>query len=689
MRVILLHRRTALLTLAGLLLGASVAVGPGADVAGQTKRPMTLIDIAELTRVADPQMSPDGRFVTYLLSHADWAASRQVWNLWRQDTAGGAPVQLTTGGPGEAFGQIVSPDAATIAIVHGGQLMLLAAAGPGNAVPRALTKHAAGVFSPAWSPDGASIYFLAADPRTADDRARAAARGDIYAEDEDYKQRHLWKVTVATGVEQQLTRGDMTDVSYRVSRDGTRVAIERSPSPLVADDQKSEVWTIDANGQNARAVTRNDFQEVEPELSPDNSQVLFLADVNAKLDRYYPTTLVVAPAAGGTPRVLIPDFPYTFDRATWAPDGKSIIAAVNMGVHSEVFRVDVAARTATALTDGQHNIPSYPAPVWSYEPKGNRLVVLFDEPTRFGDLWSVPLTSAPGATPARLTRVFDAVEQTFQMPRQEKVEWKGNDGTAVEGILIYPLDYAAGTRYPLVVQMHAGLYETDKFGSGPGLFQNYFPVLAAKGYAIFRPNFRGNPGYGSAFYRDVVGGYFKNMHLDVLAGVDALIKRGIADPNRLVIMGWSTGGHVTNKLITFTDRFKAASSGAGVANWISLFGESDTRANRSIWFGGTPWQKDAPIQLYWNGSPLKDVAKVKTPTLFFAGENDARVPLPQAEEMFHALESNGIPTHLYVAPREPHQWGELRHLLFKANVELEWFEKYAMGRSYTWETAPN
>ena len=689
MRVILLRCRPALLTLAGLLLGAGIAAHP---VAGQTRRPMTLIDLAELPRVADPQISPDGRFVTYLLSHADWATGRAVWNLWRQDTAGGAPVQLTSAATTEVPGAtIISPDGATIAFVRGGQIMLLAATGTVNAAPRALTRHATGVSSPSWSPDGASIYFLAADPRTAGERARSASRGDIYALDEEYKQRHLWKVTAATGAEQQLTDGEMTDVSYRVSRDGTRIALERSPSPLVADDQRGEVWVMDANGRNARAVTKNDFQEVEPELSPDNSQVLFFADVNAKLERYYPTTLVTAPATGGTPRVLLPDFPYAFDRATWAPDGKSIIAAVNMGVHSEVFRIDVAARTATALTDGQHNIPSYPAPVWSYEPTGNRLVVLFDEPTRFGDVWSVPLTmgTPTPVTPTRITRIFDAVEQTFQLPRQEKVEWKGNDGTAVEGILIYPLDYQPGRRYPLAVQMHAGLYETDKFGSGPGLLQNYFPVLAARGYAIFRPNFRGNPGYGPAFYRDVVGGYFKNMHLDVLAGIDALVKRGIADPDRLVIAGWSTGGHVTNKLITFTDRFKAASSGAGVANWISLFGESDTRANRAIWFGGTPWQKDAPIQSYWNASPLKDVAKVKTPTLFFAGEQDGRVPLPQAEEMFHALQSNGVPTHLYVAPREPHQWGELRHLLFKANVELEWFEKYAMNRPYTWEDPPN
>ncbi len=154
-------------------------------------------------------------------------------------------------------------------------------------------------------------------------------------------------------------------------------------------------------------------------------------------------------------------------------------------------------------------------------------------------------------------------------------------------------------------------------------------------------------------------------------------------------MGWSAGGHLTNKLITFTDRFKAASSGAGAADWVSMYAQTDTRASRTIWFGGTPWQKNAPIDLYWDASPLKDAANVKTPTLFFVGENDPRVPMPQSVEMYRALKSNGVQTKLYVAPREGHQWGELRHQLFKANAELDWFEGHVMGRAYTWEKAPN
>jgi dipeptidyl aminopeptidase/acylaminoacyl peptidase len=171
--------------------------------------------------------------------------------------------------------------------------------------------------------------------------------------------------------------------------------------------------------------------------------------------------------------------------------------------------------------------------------------------------------------------------------------------------------------------------------------------------------------------------------------VDALVARGLVDPDRLVVMGWSSGGTLVNKLVTMTDRFKVASAGAGIANWVSLYAQTDNTSFRRTWFGGTPWRKDAPFDLFWNNSPLKDVANTKTPTLFFAGEADPRVPMAQSIEMYRALKSLGVPTQLLIAPNEPHLWGGLRHTLMKANIELEWFEKYANHRTYVWEKAPS
>jgi dipeptidyl aminopeptidase/acylaminoacyl peptidase len=509
-------------------------------------------------------------------------------------------------------------------------------------------------------------------------------RDDVYGYDEDYKQRHLWKVAAGTGVETQMTSGDFSILEFRLSADGSRIAFHRAPSPLFGDASLGEVWVMDADGSNARALTSNGIEETGAELSPDNTQVLFIADTNDRFEPYYNTNLFVVPAAGGPARALVPDFPYAFDQASWAPDGRSIFAVVNMGIHNEVFQIDVSSRRPSQLTEGDHFIP-YTG--WSLVPGAGRMVLQLDEPTRFGDVWTMAMSGKKGPL-TRITHTFDRLERDVALPRQEKIVWTSADGTTIEGLLMYPIDYQPGTKYPLIVQMHGGPMESDKFGAGSGLLLNYFPVLAAKGYAVLRPNYRGSPGYGNVFYRDVVGHFFNNMQHDVLAGVDYLVKAGIADPDRLVAMGWSAGGHLTNKLITMTDRFKAAASGASLANWTSFYAQTDSRSFRITWFGGTPWEKSAPIATFWDHSPLKDVANAKTPTLLFVGENDERVPKAQSIEMYRALQSNGVPAHLYVAPRDGHQWQELRHQLFKANAELEWFERYARGRSYTWEKAP-
>jgi dipeptidyl aminopeptidase/acylaminoacyl peptidase len=669
-------------TLTAATLAALTVLGP--TTRAQTRRPMSLVDIAELQRLATPRLSPDGRTLAYMLTKVDWKAGRAIAHLWRHDL-NGAPVQMTFSEGGDAaIPRSVrwSPDGKTLLFVRNGQLHLI----PGDGgEPRALTRHATAASTPFWSPDGTAVYFLASDAPTADDRERDRLRDDVYAFDENYKQRHMWKVIVATGAETQLETGDYSVTDYRLSRDGTKVAMHRAPTPLAGDTFRSEVWVMDVSGANARALTRNGVEEAFAELSPDNSQVLFLADTNERFEPYHNTSIFVVPAGGGTAQSLLPDFKYALDDAAWAPDGKSIIAVVNMGVHNELLQIDVPSRRTRQLTEGEHYIPIL-AGGWQIVSATGTIMLQLDQPSRWGDVWTMPLA---GGKPTQITHAYDPLERDFILPRQEKFAWKGADGETVEGVLMYPVGYQAGTRYPLVVQMHGGPFESDKFGGGAGQSLNYFPVLAAKGYAVLRPNYRGSTGYGDAFYRDPVGNYFRNMQTDVMNGVDALIKLGIADPDRLVCMGWSAGGTLVNKLVTMTDRFKAASSGAGIANWISLFAQSEIRSYRIPWFGGTPWQKNAPIELLWSTSPLKDVANVKTPTLFFSGEFDTRVGLAQSVEMYRALKSNNVPTHLYIGPGEGHQWAGPRHLIDKGNRELEWFEKYVNHRTHVFEKAPS
>lgn len=653
---------------------------PAANTPGP--QPMSLVQLAELPRIVDPQLSPNGQSLVYMLATADWTAGRLTYHLWRKD-ADAPPVALTGGAQSDTPGATRwSPDGSSILLVRGGQIWLMPAAGGGG---RAITKHATAVspnpgIGPTWSPDGRTIYFVATDAPTAEERERDRTKDDLYPFEENYKQRQLWSLDVATGAEKPLTSGALGVSSYRVSRDGTQIVLERTPTPFVDDEHLRETWVMDAGGGHPRQLTRNNVEEIQPELSPDNSQVLFIANTNEKFEQDYNGKLFLMPVSGGTPTLAAPAFPHAVDQATWSSDGLSIFVVANMGVHSEIFRIDLQTKRAAQLTEGRHFIPS-----WSVLPAAGRMLAQFDEPSRYGDVWTVPIA---GGAPTRITNGFDVFEQKYAVPIQEKVTWKSRDGTTIEGILMYPWNYVPGTRYPLVVQLHGGPEDSDKFGAGSGLLLHYFPVLTGKGWFVFRPNYRGSTGYGDAFLRDVIPGYFRNMPLDVISGVDALVKQGLVDPDRTVVMGWSAGGHLTNKLVTMTTRFKAASSGAGVADWISMFSQSDRRDDRVAWFGGTPWRKNAPILTFWNASPVKDAANVRTPTLFFVGENDPRVPKEQAVEMYRALRSHDVPTRLYIAPREAHFWGELRHQIAKANAELAWFSQYALHSTYVAEVPP-
>ena len=647
-----------------------------ASVTAQEKKGRTFVDALEQPIVGDPQLSPDGTQIVFTIDKADWRQNRRIGHIYRVGTDGTGRVQLTFGERGESSPRW-SPDGKMIAFTTRrdpdttNQIYLLSVDG-GEA--RRLTNHPTSTGNLTWAPDGKSIYFVAADDKTAEEKEKDRVRDDVYSfEENNFKQRHLW-TTDLEGKTKRITEGDWSVSNYELSADGKRIAMQRMPRPLLEFTDRGEVWVMDASGSNAKQLTSNTVPEGNASLSPDGSTVLFTSGANEAGEIYYNDKLFLVPASGGAAKILLPNVDYDIENAQWSKDGKAIYFTANMGLHNEIMRVDVANKEVAQLTRGDHSIGA-----WKFDDAQGMHVFTQNMVERPSEIY----TMAAGQQPKRVTAVFDEDLAKFKTARTEKITWKGQDGVTIEGLLTYPLDYKAGTRYPLIVQTHGGPASSDRFG-----FSTENQVYAAKGYAVLRPNYRGSTGYGDKFLRDMVNGYFKQAHLDVLAGADAVIAMGVADPNKLVKMGWSAGGHMTNKIITFTDRFKVASSGAGAANWISMYAQSDHREFRTPWFGGTPWQANAPIDLYWNNSPLKDVSKVKTPTIFLVGEQDPRVPMPQSVEMYRALKSNGVPTHLYVAPREGHGWTELRHRLFKLQIEMEWFEKYINNRAYVWEKGP-
>ncbi|MCY3746844.1 MAG: S9 family peptidase [Acidobacteria bacterium] len=658
-----------------VLLGAALA-------SAQAKRPMTIVELIDVPSLGSPRLSPDGTQILFTRTDTDWKKNGRTTHVYRINADGSGEVQLTNGEDGESSPRW-SPDGTRVAFLakrgedEHTQIYVMRNRG-GEASP--LTEHDSSVGSFQFSPDGKHIFFVASDPKSSEEKKKDRLQDDVFAFDEDYKQRHLFRVAAdGEGPQkaERLTEGDYSVIGFRLSDDGMRIAHHRSVSPLVDNRDEGEVWLMDADGGNALQLTDNTVSEFGAQLSPDGAHVMFLSDSSADFETYFNDNIFVLPAAGGAHRVLYEDMPHEVNGARWAPDG-SIYFTANTGVRTELFHGTLEDDAPRALTAGDHTLTG-----WNFSAAAGKHVFGISNRENNGDLHLLP---ADGGDPMKVTSVFDYLAETFELPVQEAVRWKGDDGAEVEGLLYYPLDYQEGQRYPLVVQTHGGPAASDKFGFGR--WGSYVQVLTARGWAVFKPNYRGSTGYGDAVLRDMVGHYFRQSHLDVMTGVDHLIELGIADGDRMAKMGWSGGGHMTNKIITHTDRFKAAASGAGAVNWISMYGTSDVRIYRTPWFGGTPWQEDAPIDLYWGHSPLKDIYKVTTPTIVLVGENDVRVPPEQSVELYRALKSNGVDTHLYIAPRAPHGWRELRHQLFKVNVEIDWFERHVRGIEYEWETAP-
>lgn len=278
-----------------------------------------------------------------------------------------------------------------------------------------------------------------------------------------------------------------------------------------------------------------------------------------------------------------------------------------------------------------------------------------------------------GGSPQRVSRANDDLPK-LPLGDTQVIHWKGPDGLDIEGLLTYPAGYETGKKYPLILNIHGG--PTGVFGENYiGRFAVYpLATFASRGYAILRPNPRGSGGYGKKFRFGNLGDWGGKDYQDDMAGVDHVIAMGIADPDRLAVMGWSYGGFMTSWIITHTNRFKAASVGAGVTNLWSFTGTADIPGFLPDYFGGEPWDQ---FKAFTEHSPMSFVKNVKTPTLVLHGESDVRVPTSQGYELYHALKRMGVTTKMVVYPRTPHGPREPKFILDIAQRNVDWTDKYA------------
>jgi dipeptidyl aminopeptidase/acylaminoacyl peptidase len=271
--------------------------------------------------------------------------------------------------------------------------------------------------------------------------------------------------------------------------------------------------------------------------------------------------------------------------------------------------------------------------------------------------------------------------KTFALGEQEEITWKSKDGKMVGGVLVKPVGYKAGERYPLIVAIHGGPASADllSFNGGYGS-----QVYAGAGYMVLRPNYRGSTNYGEAHKNGIVGNYFPPGFDDIMSGVDHLIAQGMVDGSRIGALGWSAGGHWSNWILTHTDRFKAISSGAGTSNWISMYAQSDVQRNRQFYLGDKLPYDD--YEAYWTQSPLKYIKNAKTPTMIHVVQGDPRVPSPQSVELHMALKRLGVPTELFMYPGNTHGIPDARNQLVKSVSEMAWMDFYVrgLGQKFSW-----
>jgi dipeptidyl aminopeptidase/acylaminoacyl peptidase len=286
--------------------------------------------------------------------------------------------------------------------------------------------------------------------------------------------------------------------------------------------------------------------------------------------------------------------------------------------------------------------------------------------------------------PSRLTRTNSFLSD-IELGETEVIRWKSNDGMEIEGLLIKPVGSKPGERYPLLTYVHGG--PSGKFGisfspqiggSSPIQGETYpLHVLAGQGFAIFLPNPRGSYGYGESFRRANVNDWGYGDYLDIISGIDHLIEKGVADPDRLGIMGRSYGGYMTSWIITQTTRFKAASLGAGMSNLISFYGQTDIPGYMEFYFSGDPWTR---ADVYTKRSPLTHAMNITTPTLIQHGEKDARVPLPQAWEFYRALKKRNVPVEFIIYPGQGHSVQKPKFQVEMMRRNLEWFTRWLKGQ---------
>lgn len=625
------------------------------------------MEALRLARVFSPRMSPDVSRVAYLVAEnkmekdKPWKSVTQIWvvptsgpaTASRQYTRGEESVSDVQWSPdGKRIGFLMNAgdekdkkQQVWFMYVDGGE-------------PWQVSKHKSGVRSFEFSPDGKTLLLVATVPETEDQEKRTKNKDDAEVVDHDLKMAQLWIWDIASGQEKQITKGDSTVSDPRWSPDGSHITFTSNPTPRLDDGGLQTAWLLDvATGKQRKVSDSTDYTHTA-RWSPDGKSIAYLVSREAP---FYQTNLFIASADGGKERKLTNGFELNAGEPIWAADGKSIYFSSNTRESMEIFGADVASGTVRQITDktGVLNLSEVSA-------NGQMAIGTWSDPEHPGEIFR----SDPKFSAVQPITNHNAWLAEYALGGTEVAKWKSSkDGTEIDGIVTKPVDFEASRKYPFLLNPHGG-----PTGASLGTFNPTEQILAANGYLVLEPNFRGSTGRGEKFAGANQNDWGDGDYKDDMSGVQAMVDKGWADAERLGAFGWSYGGYMTFWIDTQTDKFKAISPGAGLPDLYSMYSQTDIHRYMTMFFDRkAPWDN---FQEYWDHSPMKYVEKVKTPTMILHGQSDTRVPIPQSEEFYRALCERHVPVEFVVYPRENHGFVEPRHIQDRWQRYLVFFGKY-------------
>jgi dipeptidyl aminopeptidase/acylaminoacyl peptidase len=650
-----------------LAVGTAIAVGDVGD--GDVLTPEMIVDLSRVSAVA---LSPGADRVAYTLSvpreESDEPGSSYS-ELWLASLDGGEPRRFT-GNKERVSSPAWSPDGRLISFQverkkdhEGAQIYAIPVDGGES---RPLTEHDGSVSSHAWSPDGRWIAYAATDADSEEEKEDEESGKDwqVWAEDPSF--RHLWLLDVDSGKSRRLFEAELDAHEVHWTPDGESLLFQATTTAQTDDEYMfSAIYRVPVDGTDngePRVLTPTEGKLGDMAVSPDGRHLAYLGATS--LNDPLAQSLFVVALDGGDGRNLTKDYEGSGASVGWHDDGNVLLLAVE-GEHHALHRVDIEGGGRKPI-----DWPGLIVGALDYDAETSVLAAAAASPARPAELF---VAEGPGADPRRLSDHNPELE-AVRLARQEVVEWTAADGWPIRGVLTYPLDYEEGRRYPLVLQVHGGPegVSLDGWTTSSG-----YPVqlLAAAGYVVLQPNYRGSQGRGVAFSKadhdDLGGAEFD----DILAGVDTLIDQGLVDGDRVGTGGWSYGGYMSAWAATrHSERFAASVVAAGLTNWVSFTGSTDIPYEMSLVHWDS-WWFDEPL-LHWQRSPIAHLDKAKTPTLVVTGAKDQRVHPEQAMELHTALRIKEVPTELVFYPREPHGLRERAHQLDFIERTLGWFDRY-------------